>query len=88
MYIVAIAWLYVVLMMAVTERSVVGAVLTFLFYGLFPLALFLWVFGGPARSRARARAREKRATSVASESAEPSVSQPVNEPDRGNPKAD
>ena len=32
MYIIAIAWLYVVLMMAVTEHSIVAAALTVLFY--------------------------------------------------------
>lgn len=56
MYIVAIAWLYVVLMMAVTEPSVAGGVMTFLFYGLAPLALFLWLVGTPERRRRRARA--------------------------------
>lgn len=55
MYIIAIAWLYVVLMMAVTEHSIVAAVLTVLFYGVAPLALFLWIFGTPARRRAVAR---------------------------------
>lgn len=58
MYIVAIAWIYVVLMMAVTEHSVVAGVMTVVFYGLAPLALFLWLFGTPARRRARmARSR-------------------------------
>ncbi len=58
MYIVAIAWIYVVLMMAVTENSVVAGVMTVVFYGLAPLALFLWLFGTPARRRARmARSR-------------------------------
>jgi hypothetical protein len=56
MYIVAIAWLYVALMMAITEPSLIGGVLSFLFYGLLPLALLLWLFGGPARRRARMRA--------------------------------
>lgn len=55
MYIIAIAWLYVVLMMAVTEHSIVAAALTVLFYGVAPLALFLWIFGTPARRRAAAR---------------------------------
>lgn len=55
MYIIAIAWLYVVLMMAVTEHSIVAALLTVLFYGVAPLALFLWIFGTPARRRAAAR---------------------------------
>jgi len=51
MYIVAIAWLYVALLAAAAETSVVGGVLTFLFYGLAPLSLFLWLFGTPARHR-------------------------------------
>lgn len=55
MYIVAIAWVYVTFMMAVTENSIIAGVLTFLFYGLAPLALFLWIFGTPARRRAMAR---------------------------------
>ena len=57
MYIVAIAWLYVVLMMALTERSIVAGLATFLLYGLAPLALLLWLLGTPQRRRAR-RARE------------------------------
>jgi len=57
MYIIAVAWLYVALMAAVTDETLVGGVLTFVFYGLFPLALFLWLFGTPARRR-RQRALE------------------------------
>lgn len=59
MYIVAIAWLYVTLMMALTEPSVTGGVLTFLFYGLFPCALFLWLIGTPQRRRNLMRAQQK-----------------------------
>jgi hypothetical protein len=55
MYIVAIAWVYVTLLMAATERSLVAGVTTFLTYGLGPLALFLWLFGGPRRRRAAER---------------------------------
>lgn len=51
MYIIAIAWLYVALMMAITESNWVASVLTFLFYGLAPLALFLWLMGTSARKR-------------------------------------
>jgi hypothetical protein len=51
MYIVAIAWIYVTLMMALTEHSLVGGILTFLFYGLLPCALFLWLVGTPQRKR-------------------------------------
>ena len=55
MYIVAIAWLYVVVMMAVTESSVVAGIATFVLYGLAPLALFLWLVGTPQRRRNRER---------------------------------
>jgi hypothetical protein len=52
-YIVAIAWLYVVLMMSLTETSVVAGIATFVFYGLAPLSLFLWLVGTPQRRRNR-----------------------------------
>ena len=55
MYIVAIAWLYVTLMMALTEPSATGGVLTFTFYGLLPCALLLWLLGTPQRHRNRSR---------------------------------
>lgn len=58
MYIVAIAWLYVTILMAATEPSITAGVLTFIFYGLAPLSLFLWVFGTPQRRRNQ-RAKEK-----------------------------
>jgi len=45
MYIIAIAWLYVVILMAVTEKSVTSGLLTFIFYGLLPCALLLWLLG-------------------------------------------
>lgn len=55
MYIIAIAWLYVVLIAAISDTTVVGGVLTFVFWGVGPLALFLWLAGTPARRRAAAR---------------------------------
>ena len=57
MYLIAIAWLYVVVVVAAAHTSVLGGILTFIFWGLAPLALFLWLFGTPARRR-RKRARE------------------------------
>ncbi|MQY50315.1 hypothetical protein HCX48_01065 [Rhodocyclus tenuis] len=53
MYIVAIAWLYVTVLMALTEHSVVAGVLTFVFYGLLPTALLIFITGGPTRRRRR-----------------------------------
>lgn len=55
MYLIAIGWIYVILMVAVVHPNPVGGVLLFLFGGLGPLALFLWIFGTPARRRAKLR---------------------------------
>ena len=62
MYIVPLAWLYVVVMMSVAEAtntngSLLGAFITFVLYGLLPVALILYFMGAPARKRA-IRARE------------------------------
>ncbi len=61
MYLVAIAWMYVVLMMVVVEAqsrqgSLLGALITLVLYGLLPLSIVLYVMGSPARRRARQRA--------------------------------
>lgn len=63
MYLVLIAWLYVTLMMAVAEAtsstgSVLGAVITFVLYGLLPMGIVGYILGTPARKRA-IKAREK-----------------------------
>ena len=64
MHIVAIAWLYVTLMMALTERSITAGVLTFVFYGLAPCGLLLWLGGTRRRNRAiKQQAMVERATS-------------------------
>jgi hypothetical protein len=55
MYIVAIAWIYVVLLMSFTETSIVAGVATFFFYGIFPLAILLYLMGTPRRRRDRRR---------------------------------
>ncbi len=73
MYLVAIAWIYVVLMMAVTEAisnqgTVLGAVITFLMYGLMPLAIVLYIIGTPGRRRRR-RALEASASASAASAA-------------------
>jgi len=58
MYLIAIGWLYVALMMAVAEAthargSIFGAVLTFVLYGIAPVALVIYLMGRPGRRRAR-----------------------------------
>lgn len=65
MYLIAIGWLYVALMMAVAESmhpngGVFSAVLTFIFYGLLPTGLVMYVMGTPLRRKARlAQEREE-----------------------------
>jgi hypothetical protein len=62
MYLIPIAWIYVALMMAVAEATnttgtVLGALITFVLYGLAPVALLVYLMGGPQRRRAL-KARE------------------------------
>lgn len=57
MYIVVIAWIYVVLMMSVAEATnttgtVLGAIVTFVLYGALPVALVVYLMGAPARNKA------------------------------------
>jgi membrane protein implicated in regulation of membrane protease activity len=78
MYLVAIAWLYVVVMMAAAEATsangtLLGAFFTFVLYGALPLSVVLYVMGGPARKRRR-RALEAQAASL--EPADASSSKP------------
>lgn len=56
MHIVAIAWIYVVLMMSITEHSVIAGIMTFLLYGIFPLAIILYLMAAPQRKRRRKEA--------------------------------
>ena len=55
---IALGWLYVALMMAVAEAtspvgSVLGALITFVLYGVGPVALLLYILATPARKRLR-----------------------------------
>lgn len=63
MYIIAVAWLYVALLAAAADTTIIGGALTFVFWGVAPLALFLWLAGTPARHRhAAARSPDGRAS--------------------------
>ena len=62
MYLVLIAWIYVAFMMAIAEAmspvgSILGAVFTFVLYGLLPMSVVGYIMGTPARRRAL-RAKE------------------------------
>lgn len=69
MYLIAIAWLYVVVIVSVSDDTVLGGLVTFFFWGLGPLALFLWIFGTPARRRSKAR-REAETGTASNDSSE------------------
>jgi mannose/fructose/N-acetylgalactosamine-specific phosphotransferase system component IID len=50
MYIVAIAWIYVALMMSVAEATntngtVLGGIVTFILYGILPTAIIIYIMG-------------------------------------------
>jgi len=49
MYIVAIGWAYVILMMAITASTIGKAIAILFFLGVLPLALFVLMFGKPRR---------------------------------------
>jgi hypothetical protein len=51
MYIVAIGWAYVILMMAVTASSFGKALAILIFLGVLPLALFVYIADRPRRQR-------------------------------------
>jgi len=53
MHIAAVGWTYVVLMMAITEESVIAAIMTFLFYGVLPVSIIVYLTGTGNRKRRR-----------------------------------
>lgn len=70
MWIVAIAWMFVVLLMTVAEAvspvgSVLGAIVTFFLYGVGPLALVMYILGTPMRRKARKAREAEEAVSAA-----------------------
>ena len=63
MYLIAIAWMYVVVMMTIAEAAspsgtLLGAFFTFVLYGLLPLSILLYILGTPGRKR-RIKERER-----------------------------
>jgi hypothetical protein len=63
MYLIAIAWIYVALMMAVAEATnsngtVLGAIFTFFIYGVLPVSIVMYLLLSPTRRRLR-KAKER-----------------------------
>lgn len=87
MYLVAIAWLYVALMMALaeatsTQGTVLGAVFTFLLYGALPISIVMYVMATPARREARRRAEAAQAQTAPADQAAASAAASA-QPDGG-----
>jgi hypothetical protein len=79
MHIAAVGWIYVVLMMAITEDSVVAGIMTFLFYGVLPVVLIMYVAGTGNRKRRRAQEEaERRAQKISDEASTTAKSESPN----------
>ena len=57
MHIAAVGWIYVTLMMAITEETVVAGIMTFFLYGVLPTLIIVYVAGSPQRRRRNEQAR-------------------------------
>ena len=76
MILVALAWMYVVLMVAVVEASgnegsFLGALFTVALYGLLPMSIVLYLMLSPARRRARRNAETVEMTDASAVQATP-----------------
>ncbi|MEY4075863.1 MAG: hypothetical protein RIQ69_233 [Pseudomonadota bacterium] len=83
MYIVAIAWIYVALMMSVAEATntngtVLGGIVTFILYGILPTAIIIYIMDAPRRKRVR--------LALEQEASERAKSQNGNETQASTPK--
>lgn len=70
MWIVAIAWIYVVVLMAATEPTVVGGIMTFVFYCALPLSLLFYISGARRRRVRRQSAADERRSNAKNDRAE------------------
>jgi membrane protein implicated in regulation of membrane protease activity len=85
MYIVAIAWMYVVVLMSVAEATssngtVLGAFFTLILYGLLPLSIVLYLMGTPLRWRALKKQQQAETQEAGLAKASP----PITAPDGGS----
>jgi hypothetical protein len=87
MYLIVIAWIYVVLMMSVAEATnsngtVLGALVTFVLYGLGPVALVVYLMGAPARSKAL---KKRAAQELVQQTADADATRPAKKPKKPQP---
>ncbi len=87
MYLIAIAWMYVVVMMTVVEATspngtVVGAIVTFFLYGALPLSIVLYILRSPGRKRARRLAEASADASATASANHAALDASSGQPDR------
>lgn len=70
MWIVAIAWIYVVSLMALTEPSIVAGIMTFFGYCVLPLSILFYITGGKRRRASKERREAAAARAAASQEAD------------------
>lgn len=95
MYLIAIAWMYVVLMMTIAEAAspngtLLGAFFTFLLYGVLPLSIVLYILGTPARKRRIKAQQEAERHMAATATVATNAAQPASDsiaPDAGGESA-
>jgi hypothetical protein len=90
--IVAIGWMYVTVLMAASQPTVLAAIGTLLFYGLLPTGILVYIMTAPLRSRRRkareAYADEQAALAREAEAVAPARDErPTIEPVRGEEKS-
>jgi hypothetical protein len=61
MWIIAVAWIYVVGLMALTEPNIVAGIMTFLAYCVLPLSILYYLAGSKRRRLRNAEADRQRA---------------------------
>ncbi|MDN2697706.1 hypothetical protein O0882_15390 [Janthinobacterium sp. SUN073] len=66
MLMTAVAWIYVVGLMALTEPSIVAGVMTFVLYCVIPLSILFYLTGSRRRKRKAERVAELNARALAS----------------------
>lgn len=84
MHIAAVGWIYVTLMMAITEETVVAGIMTFFLYGVLPTLIILYV-GGAGRRRLR---RQQQAARAMQEKTEMGPAQPTPLPTESHERND
>ena len=61
MHIIAIGWLWVAFMMAITQKTIVSGISTFIFYGVLPCALLVYLLTTPTRRKRHAQREAEKA---------------------------